>query len=120
MSQINDNYNEFERRFIKLRRKFCGTFQNFRRYYFKHYHKSEDAPFHRELVEMLQKVSAQRSSKIALAAPRGSAKSTIITMEYVIYLICYHLEDFIILVSSTSDHAGTACSSTSLSASLPA
>jgi hypothetical protein len=104
----NNDLKATERQLIKTRRKMFRDFKKFRRYYFPHYHKVADAPFHSEVVEILSRISVMRGSKVALAAPRGSAKSTIITLEYLIYSICYHTEDFIVIVSSTADHAAEA------------
>lgn len=96
---------KYEARLISHRRQMFSSFEKFRQFYFPEYHPVEDAVFHPELVQTLNWMSAARGSKIAIAAPRGSAKSTIISMEYIIYSICLRLEDFILLVSSTAGHA---------------
>jgi predicted phage terminase large subunit-like protein len=80
-------------------------FSKFRKYYFGHYHKVEDAEFHRDLTAMLGNMTTNRGSKFAIAAPRGSAKSTIISLEYAIYSICNNLEPCIVLISSTAERA---------------
>lgn len=80
-------------------------FLKFRQFYFAHYHKKSDAKFHREIAELLSDISQKRGGKVAIAAPRGSAKSTIVSLEYVIYSICYKLESFIVVISSTADQA---------------
>lgn len=41
----------------------------------------------------------------AIAAPRGSAKTTFFTLIDVIYAICYELQDFIIIISETKSLA---------------
>jgi len=92
-------------RLIKIRRTLGKDFLKFRQRYFPHYHKVADGPFQEELSKMLYEVTTRRGSKIAIAAPRGCAKSTIVSLEYVIYCICYKLENFIVIISSTADQA---------------
>lgn len=82
------------------------NFLFFRKFYFPLHNKTEDAPFHREVSNILQEMSFnKRGTKFALAAPRGSAKSTLVNTQYAIYCICYHIEPYIIIASSTSDQA---------------
>ncbi|MFA6357394.1 MAG: phage terminase large subunit [Candidatus Omnitrophota bacterium] len=90
---------------IKLRRSFGRNFEYFRKYYFPLYHSIADAPFHRDIGELLVGASRKRGVRIALASPRNSAKSTIASFEFVIYCICYHLEDFIVIISNTKEQA---------------
>jgi len=80
-------------------------FTKFRKLYFSHYHRLKDAFFHQEIALLLATCTTQRGQRVALAAPRGSAKSTIVSLEYVLYCICYKLERFIVLISSTNDQA---------------
>jgi predicted phage terminase large subunit-like protein len=92
-------------RLIKIRRTLGKDFPRFRQQYFPHYHKHPDGPFQEELSKMLNGLVTKRGSKIAIAAPRNCAKSTITTLQYVIYCICYKLENFIVIISSTADQA---------------
>ncbi len=98
-------------RLIKIRRTLGKDFLKFRQQYFSRYHKTPDGrnvpdgPFQEDLSKMLYEITARRGSKIAIAAPRGCAKSTIVSLEYVIYCICYKLENFIVIISSTADQA---------------
>jgi len=101
----NSDYEVIKRQMIRTRRNMFHDFGKFRTYYFKHYHKTDDALFHLDLVGLLNRISITRNIKLALAAPRGSAKSTIVTLEFVIYLICQHLEEFIIIISSNAEQA---------------
>ncbi|MCA9399986.1 MAG: phage terminase large subunit [Candidatus Omnitrophica bacterium] len=89
----------------QIRREMSKDFAFFRRYYFPGYNTICDASFHRELVELLQGITNRRGEKLAIAAPRGSAKSTVVSLQYVLYCICHKLEEFIVLISSTSDQA---------------
>lgn len=100
-----------ENKMSQLRREEGKNFLRFRRLYFAHYHKHPDAPFHVELSGLLDGMTYSRGMKSAIAAPRDSAKSTIISLQYVLYCICYDLEKFILLVSNTSDQAAELLSS---------
>mgnify|MGYP001586753769 CR=1 FL=1 len=90
---------------IMVRKALYKDFSKFRQYYFPHYNKFSDAPFHKELSIVLGEMTVKRGVKCAIAAPRGSAKSTIVSLQYVIYCICYKLEDFIVVISNTNDQA---------------
>lgn len=94
-----------ERQLIKLRRKELSLFPPFRRFYGAHYHRHPDAPFHDELAELLAEMTARRGRRLALAAPRGSAKSTIITLEWVLHSICFNVEPYIAIISRTVERA---------------
>lgn len=86
-----------------IRREASKDFLKFRQYYFSHYHKFPDAKFHGEVCQLLKEMTYQRGMKIALAAPRESAKSTIVTTEYCLYCICHKIEPFILVMSSTAE-----------------
>ena len=93
------------KKLIETRRQVFKDFLRFRKYYFKEYHEVPDAKFHEELSKLLMEITKKRRSKIAIAAPRDSAKSTIITLEYVIYCICYKIESYIVIISNTREQA---------------
>jgi len=105
MSQIIKN------KISQLRREEGKRFLTFRKLYFGHYHKYPDAAFHIELSNLLEEMAHARGSKNAIAAPRDSAKSTIISLQYVLYAICYKLDEFILVISNTSDQAADLLSS---------
>lgn len=69
--------------------------------YLPHYFSSPSAPFHHELVELLDTVG----TPVAVAAPRGFAKSTITTLSYPLHQICFKKRHFIIIVSDTEEQA---------------
>lgn len=73
--------------------------------YFKHYLKCNFAQFHIELFKYLEEITVKRNSHFAIAAPRGYAKSTLITTIYVLWTICHGLEKCITIFSSTKDLA---------------
>ena len=81
------------------------SFPVFRKPYFPHYNYTPDAEFHLELSSLLDTITKKRGVKLAIAAPRASAKSTIVTLQYVLYCICYKAAPFIVIVSNTRDQA---------------
>lgn len=104
-NNIQAKISALEKILIQKNRMLYQDFPRFREHYFKDYHRCLDADFHREIAGLLQKISKQRGARVAIAAPRESAKSTIITLEFVIYCICYRLERFIVIASNTKEQA---------------
>lgn len=86
-----------------IRRELSKDFRIFRKLYFAHYHKVPDASFHHDICQILSDMTFKRGAKVALAAPRGSAKSTIITLQYSLYCVCHKIEPFILVMASTND-----------------
>ena len=97
--------NILSRKLIETRKELFSDFLKFREYYFKEYHKFPSAEFHKELSLLLIEMNKERGSKAAIAAPRDSAKSTIVSLEYVVYCICYKLENYIVIMSNTREQA---------------
>lgn len=79
----------------------------FAKMYFPGYLKQDPCSFHRELCKFLETISKERSGRVAVAAPRGHAKSTFASDIYVLWCICYSLESYIVLLSDTGDQAET-------------
>ena len=102
----------------------------FFRTYLPHYFSQEFAPFHRELIELLDRrpgknvgAGSTRPGRleaaptaaptappevvipVAVAAPREFAKTTITSFGYVLHQLCYGLLRFIIIGSDTEDLA---------------
>ncbi len=75
--------------------------------YFPHYLKARSCAFHDELYAMLDRIVVQSDGRIAIAAPRGSAKSSIVSLIYPLWRICYKRSSYILLFSDTSDQADT-------------
>lgn len=75
--------------------------------YFPHYLKAKSCAFHDELYAMLNRIVVQSDGRIAIAAPRGSAKSSIVSLIYPLWRICYKRSSYILLFSDTSDQADT-------------
>lgn len=102
---MSNNIHSANTDLIKTRRELLSEFTKFRQYYFPHYNNLKDSSFHKDISFMLNELSSKRGSKLAIAAPRGSAKSTLVTLQYVIFCVCYKIEKFIVIISSTSDQA---------------
>lgn len=60
---------------------------------------------HEDLYKMLFDATIQRTQRVAVAAPRGHAKSTVVSLAYVLWTILYDHEKFILLVSATKEQA---------------
>lgn len=57
--------------------------------------------FHREACEILERASIERGCYVAIAAPRGHAKSTFVSLFYPLWAACYGLERCIVIFSGT-------------------
>ena len=60
---------------------------------------------HKELFILLEQATEKRNLHIAVAAPRGHAKSTVVSLAYVLWCICYGLEQHIVIISNTADQS---------------
>jgi predicted phage terminase large subunit-like protein len=86
----------------ELQKEMGGKSLNFfAKTYFQHYCKCSFAQFHLELFGYLAEITLKRGSQIAIAAPRGNAKSSIVSLIYVLWCICYGYEQCIVIFSST-------------------
>jgi len=77
--------------------------------YLPHYFTCRFAPFHYELVEMLERRPNPGVGVVepaVIAAPRDFAKTTITSFGYVLHQIVYRQRHFILLISDTADLAG--------------
>ena len=73
--------------------------------YLPHHARLPFSRMHTELCELLDYASIERGSRIAVAAPRGHAKSTIVSCAYVLWSIVRKTEPYILLISATADQA---------------
>jgi len=73
--------------------------------FFPHYLSKKSCLFHEELYKMLEEMSEKRGERLAVAAPRASAKSSIVSLIYVIRSIAYKKENYIMLLSDTREQA---------------
>jgi len=58
-------------------------------------------PFHREMWDLC----CSDTPKVAIAAPRGHAKSTAITHAFILAMVCFKIKSFVLLVSDTEGQA---------------
>lgn len=78
----------------------------FAKTYFPHYVKADPSILHTWLADKLPAlVDAETGQHLALAAPRGEAKSTIISLIFVIYCIVYQLKHNIIHIMDTFEQS---------------
>jgi len=75
--------------------------------YFPHYLKTKSCSFHNELYEMLDNITIKGGGRLAIAAPRGAAKSSIVSVFYPLWCICYRKGGYIFLLSDTAEQANT-------------
>ncbi len=68
---------------------------------------AEFSRMHTDVFDLLQKVTRQRKGRVAVAAPRGHAKSTIVSLAYVLWCVLYEKERLILIVSNTTEQAAT-------------
>lgn len=78
----------------------------FAAYYFPHYVKSRSSSFHQFLYqELVRVVNSPVGQRVAIAAPRGNAKSSITSLIFLLWCVVYQRKRFIILLSDTSSQA---------------
>lgn len=70
------------------------------KYYFPHHFRSHSPRFHTNLIN-----SAMRHAHLAVAAPRESAKSTILAFLYAFHCIVFRKKRFVVLVGNTFEKA---------------
>lgn len=76
--------------------------------YFPHYLKKSSSELHKFLYRTLaREVNDSKSSGIkwAIAAPRGNAKSSIVSGIFPLWCLCYKKKNFIVLLSDTAGQA---------------
>ncbi len=76
--------------------------------YLPHYFSDPEAPFHHDLIRMLDRRPGGNEVPVpvAVAAPREFAKSTIASFGYVLHQLCFNQRRFVIIGSDTEDLAG--------------
>ncbi len=80
---------------------------DFAKFYFLHYMTSQSCSFHEEITDALMNMAESKNGRLAVAAPRGHAKSTVVSFFYVMWSICYEKEKFILILSATAKQAQT-------------
>lgn len=81
------------------------SFADFCVKYLRHHFPLPESVLHKDLKARLQEIADSRGALDNWRAPRGNAKSTILSLAYPLYCICFNLERYIILVSDTHTQA---------------
>lgn len=98
----NNIYNDA----LNLRRKTGGmSLLAFARLYLGEHVRIPPSSSHLEIYGFLSDMITNRGKKLAVAAPRDFGKSTLIALAYIVYLICYAKEHFIVIISNTASQA---------------
>lgn len=83
-----------------------NSLQDFAKLYFPHYIKYAPSDLHTYLFDRLPKLVAHHKGRhLALAAPRGEAKSTITSLIFVIWCMVYAKKHYICLIMDSFDQA---------------
>ncbi len=69
------------------------------------YFSAEPADFHAELFDRLRDLHTRRDSKEAIIAPREGAKSTVVTLAYVLWCVVEAAEPFVLILSDSAGQA---------------
>lgn len=92
--------------FGKLRRLMCSkSLKMFAKTYFREYCSSKNSRFQEETYELLQMIQKKRDQRVAIAAPREHAKSTIISLIFVLWVACYKQDRCVVIASNTAKQA---------------
>ncbi|MBI4718558.1 MAG: phage terminase large subunit [Planctomycetes bacterium] len=77
----------------------------FGRLYLRHHLEKPPSRMHQDLYQRLEALTERPGARLAIAAPRNSAKSTLVTLLYPLWAICHRRYRFIVLLSDTADKA---------------
>jgi len=90
----------------RTKKEVCATdFKAFCEYYLKDYFPRPWSKFHLWLIDRVQNIILRHGddeTRDVVAAPRGHAKSTVISFALVIWCTCYHYRSFIVILSATT------------------
>lgn len=75
------------------------------RVYLAHHFSLPPSPMHVELFGLLADATKRRGASIAVAAPRGHAKSTVVSLAYVLWSVLYGHDAFVWIVSATREQS---------------
>ena len=74
--------------------------------YFPHFCEKPPSHFHTELTDELSRmIMSPDTQRFACAAPRGIAKTTWVSLIFVLYCVAYRLKNFVIVITSASSQA---------------
>lgn len=78
---------------------------DFAKVYLDHHFLLPPSRMHTDLFSILHEATQKRKQKIAIAAPRGHAKSTVTSLAYVLWSALYDHEPHILLLAATKEQA---------------
>jgi predicted phage terminase large subunit-like protein len=73
--------------------------------YLPHHFNRPMSRMHDEVFEMLAEASIARPKRLAIAAPRGHAKTTVVSLAYALWCAVYRKEMLILMISATKEQA---------------
>ena len=82
-----------------------ASLRAFAHLYLPHHLQRPDGLMHAELYDLLGGLPGRPGARVAVAAPRGHAKSTLVSLVNVLWSICHGHHRFIVLISDTADKA---------------
>jgi predicted phage terminase large subunit-like protein len=81
--------------------------QAFAEVYLKNNCNAPYSKMHLWIFRELLRMTKRRKARVAIAAPRGHAKSTIVSLVYVLWCVLYERERLILIASNTTEQAAT-------------
>jgi predicted phage terminase large subunit-like protein len=92
---------------LRARRRQLGATspQAFAHVYLQHHFHTPPSRMHSDLFRVLAEATQERGRRLAFAAPRGHAKTTVVSLSYVLWSALYATERFILIVSATREQA---------------
>ncbi len=84
-----------------LKKVFSEDIELFGKFFFPHHLRLDSPPFHREIYETIE----SGNPRIAIAAPRGHAKSTVVDLVYLCWAVVHKKAKFVLLISDTYSQA---------------
>jgi len=79
--------------------------QAFAEVYLKNNCSAPYSSMHLDMFRKLLDMTSSRKARLAIAAPRGHAKSTIVSLVYVLWCVLYEKERLILIASNTTEQA---------------
>jgi predicted phage terminase large subunit-like protein len=92
---------------VRAQRRQAGrdSLRAFARLYLPHCVGKPSSRMHEELYPLLEALPDQPGARIAVAAPRGSAKSTLVSQIFLLWGVCHRLYRYVVLISDTAEKA---------------
>jgi len=104
MKQPSDTINVLSTELSRHRRNLASQSPRaFAEVYMKNNCHASFSRMHEEMFALLFEITRKRRAKVAIAAPRGHAKSTIVSLVYVLWCVLYFKERLILIASNTTE-----------------